>query len=121
MGLESVTLAELQAELRSRAKSGERLRARRAALVRKLAALDEQIARAGLAQGRRFKNKKPLEAALVDAIGRAEMSVTRLAQVVQHRGYRTSSPNFRTIVNQTVINSTRFRRVRRGVYAARSR
>lgn len=117
MGLESVSVAEIQAELRARERGGKVLRRRRAALVSKLAALDEEIASVTGRSAKRFHNKKPLARALVDALGRSEMSVTKLAQVVQHRGYRTTSPHFRTIVNQTVINSPAFRRVRRGVYA----
>ena len=42
----------------------------------------------------------------------------RAVDAVQRNGYRTTSPNFRTIVNQTLIKHTdRFKRVSRGQYA----
>lgn len=47
------------------------------------------------------------------------MDVTSIAEQVQKAGYQTSSPNFRTIVNQALISSGRFKRVARGQYTAK--
>lgn len=47
------------------------------------------------------------------------MSVTEVAEAVQRQGYKTTSPSFRTIVNQTLINSGKFRPVSRGQYTAK--
>ena len=47
------------------------------------------------------------------------LSVTDAAREVQNAGYKTSSANFRTIVNQTLIKSDKFRKVSRGKYTAR--
>jgi hypothetical protein len=57
--------------------------------------------------------------ALHDLLKGRTMSVTEIASAVQEAGYRTTSPNFRTIVNQTLINRPElFRRVARGKYTA---
>jgi len=69
--------------------------------------------------------KRPYnEMNLVDALAKTlkgkTMSVTDVSEAVQQNGYRTSSANFRTIVNQTLINNPdRFERVGRGQYTAR--
>ncbi|MEM9082824.1 MAG: hypothetical protein AAGB34_04445 [Planctomycetota bacterium] len=48
------------------------------------------------------------------------MSVTDAAHAVQQAGYATTSDNFRTIVNQTLLKDKRFKRVARGQYTATS-
>ena len=50
-----------------------------------------------------------------------EMSVTEAADAVRANGYITTSPNFRTIVNQALIRDARFKRVGRGLYTATSK
>ncbi len=56
------------------------------------------------------------------------LSVTELAEAVQkeHPGklmayncYKTTSPNFRTIVNQALLKDDRFKRVSRGMYTVK--
>jgi len=47
------------------------------------------------------------------------MGVSDVAGAVQKAGYRTSSPSFRTIVNQALIASGKFKRVGRGQYTAK--
>ena len=46
------------------------------------------------------------------AIGRT------FAEAVQKAGYQTTSPNFRTIVNQTLLKKKHFKRVERGQYTS---
>jgi hypothetical protein len=94
--------------------------------MEKLKALDAQIASLGGSIGtgpdgvrRRPRNEKNLVAALVEALTDKTMSVTEVAEDVQRRGYVTTSPSFRTIVNQTLINSGKFKRVGRGLYTAK--
>lgn len=70
-------------------------------------------------QGSRAKNETPLVPALKALLKGREMTVTKTAEAVQKAGYTTTSPNFRTIVNQALINTKNFRRCRRGVYTAR--
>jgi hypothetical protein len=68
---------------------------------------------------RRPKNDMNLVDSLSKVLKGRTMSVTDVTQAVQDAGYRTSSANFRTIVNQTLINSGRFRKVSRGKYTAK--
>jgi hypothetical protein len=57
--------------------------------------------------------------ALANVLDGKTMSVTESADAVLASGYVTTSPNFRTIVNQTFIkNRSRFKKVSRGRYTA---
>jgi hypothetical protein len=47
------------------------------------------------------------------------MSVTDVTAAVQKAGYNTNAANFRTIVNQCLINSGKFKRIERGQYTAK--
>ncbi len=69
--------------------------------------------------GRRPRNDATLVESLKKVLTGKTMSVTEVAQAVQEAGYKTSSPSFRTIVNQTLINSGEFKRVGRGQYTAK--
>lgn len=70
--------------------------------------------------GRRPRNEMNLVDALHGVLKGTTMGVTEMSEAVQKAGYRTSSPNFRTIVNQTLIkNPDRFKRVARGQYTAK--
>ena len=130
--LSSASLRELQQELQVRIKD---LQTRRDALVSELQAVDEQLlAHAGGPGGeeaqramqsgyrrvqQRIANEQCLAEALVEVLSAQVLSVTEAAAAVQDHGYQTTSPNFRTIVNQTLISHTdRFERVRRGHYTA---
>ncbi len=69
------------------------------------------------ARGKRFKNDENLVQALQGVLRGKQMSVTEVADAVQEAGYRTTSDNFRTIVNQALIKKGNgFRKVSRGVY-----
>lgn len=46
------------------------------------------------------------------------MGVSEAAEAVQKAGYKTDSPNFRTIVNQALSKSPAFKKVARGQYTA---
>ncbi len=116
-----MSTAELQAELRRRERGLSSLIKKRERAAARLEEIDREIASlGGAAMGRkRAKNDQPLADALVDSLTGTTLSVTEVAQAVQHAGYRTTSPNFRTIVNQTLIKDKRFKRVGRGQYTAR--
>jgi len=101
-------------------------------LLTKLHRIEADIAAAGGPAGRgragagmrSFGRRRPRnEGTLVDALSKVlsgkTMSVTEVAAAVQRAGYRTTSPAFRTIVNQTLINSGKFKRVSRGQYTAK--
>jgi hypothetical protein len=46
------------------------------------------------------------------------MGVAEAADAVQKAGYKTSSPNFRTIVNQALLRSELIKKLGRGAYTA---
>lgn len=125
-GLMELSVLELHAELARRQRTVSALRKRRDRLAEKLAALDAELSAMGggrLASGTGFRKRPKNDSNLVDALhalldGKT-MSVTEAAEEVQKAGYKTTSPSFRTIVNQTLINSGRFKRVSRGQYTSK--
>lgn len=75
-------------------------------------------------RGRGGRKRPRNDANLVDSLAgvlkNTTMSVTDVSEAVQKAGYKTTSPNFRTIVNQTLINNPdRFKRISRGQYTAK--
>lgn len=70
--------------------------------------------------GARPKNKLSLVDALSQVLTGKTMGVSEVADAVQKAGYKTTSENFRTIVNQALINNPKaFRKVARGQYTAK--
>ncbi len=132
-GLATVSTAKLRTELTRRERQAKQLQGRRDRLLGQLAALDKEIAtadgkravvrtrrgrRAGA--GRRQRNKMNLVDALRKVLANKTMSISDAAEAVQRAGYKTSSANFRTIVNQSLLaNRKVFRKVARGQYTAR--
>jgi alkylation response protein AidB-like acyl-CoA dehydrogenase len=70
------------------------------------------------ARGRRPQNAASLADSLVKVLQGKEMSVPDVVEAVQKAGYRSSSKNFRVIVNQHLLKSP-FKRVGRGVYTVK--
>ncbi len=68
--------------------------------------------------GRRPRNNTNLAEALHGVLKGKRRGVSEAAQAVLDSGYRTTAGNFRTIVNQRLINDKRFKKVERGVYTA---
>lgn len=125
--LSGLSVGELQRELRRRERGVDSLLRKREKLLAKVHALDSEIATLGVAPGagrggatrRRPRNDSNLADALVGVLKTKTLSVTDVAQAVQDAGYVTTSPNFRTIVNQTLIKDKRIKRVGRGLYTAK--
>lgn len=132
-GLSNVSIAELEREMQKRRGQVTRLMSKRDRLAAQVAELDREIASLGgpgstksgglgvTAAGlprRRPRNEQSLNEALRDVLKGNTMSVTEAAEAVQAAGYQTSSANFRTIVNQTLIKDPRFKKVARGQYTA---
>jgi hypothetical protein len=119
-----MSVAELQAEIARREKGLTKLRRKRERLLKNLAEVESALAQAGAAlgggrRGPRMRNDSSLLDALIKVLTGKTMSVTEAAEAVQNAGYKTSSPNFRTIVNQCFIsNKKKFKRVSRGNYTA---
>ena len=70
--------------------------------------------------GSRPRNEKSLVATLEEVLDKQAkgMSVGDIVAAVQSAGYKSSSPNFRGIINQTLIKEKKkFHALERGVYA----
>ena len=68
--------------------------------------------------GRRARNARSLIETLEQVLQQAgkPMAVPDIVEAVKRTGYKSSSANFRGIVNQTLIKEKRFTAPRRGVY-----
>ena len=129
--LTKVPISALQGELRRRARGVHALQRKREKLIRQVEEIDAEIREIGgtlgmAAPGRtaaggrkRPRNDMNLVEALSALLKNKTMSVTEAAEAVQRAGYKTTSASFRTIVNQTLINSGQFKRVSRGQYTAK--
>ncbi len=131
--IRSLTIADLQAELRRRQAAGKPLLARRARTAEKLARLDAELASLGVAagdavvsrgrrgpRGPRPSNSLSLVEALKKAMTGKVLTVGEAAQAVLAMGYKTNSKNFRTVVNQTLlVNKSSFKSPERGHYTAK--
>ena len=123
-GLVTASVPQLHAELRRRSLVLVQLRRTRERLVREMAAVDKRIVEfepAGAPPHRkRPKNTVILLDALRKVLDNHTLSVTQAAGAVTRGGYRTTSENFRTIVNQTLLgNKKAFKKVSRGNYTLR--
>ncbi len=125
--LESMSSAALQAELARRQRQASSLLRKRDRLREQLSQIEAEIAEmgatavVGVEPGRkRARNSESLVDAMHRVLAGTELTVTELSEAVQAAGYVTTSPNFRTIVNQTLIKYPKlFKRVSRGVYTAK--
>lgn len=123
--LQSRSTEELKSEIRKRERQLNSLLKRRDKLTQQLEEVNAEILEMGGAAGvlpdagrKRHKNDANLADALAKLLAKKTMSVTKAAEQVQEAGYKTTSPNFRTIVNQTLLRDKRFKRVSRGQYTA---
>lgn len=119
------SIAQLEQVLQQRRSELGRLNRERSELQRKLDGLDRQIAKInGSLRGRRGgggrrQNKLSLVEAMESVMQGSgkPMRVGEILDAVEARGYRSSSDNFRGIVNQTLIKEKkRFAAVSRGLY-----
>lgn len=124
--LAKVSTDDLAAELQRRNRGLKSLERKRDRLVKQLEELNAQIrsmgglATSGPGGRKRPRNAMNLQEALVKLLRNKTLSVTEIAEEVQKAGYKTSSENFRTIVNQTLITSPAFKRVSRGKYTTKA-
>mgnify|MGYP001797748407 CR=1 FL=1 len=119
-----MSTAQLQAEINRRQSGVAKLVRKRDRLREQLAEVEAEIAEAdpaaALPGGKRHRNATSLVEVMREVLSGTELNVTELAEEVQRAGYMTTSPNFRTIVNQTLIKYPKmFKRVSRGVYTAK--
>ncbi len=134
--INKVSTDELQAELARREKAAQRLATKREKLISQIADIDAELASWGYeavggpspsSGGRRRGSgrKRPRnDMNLVDTLAKAlkgkTMSVTEAADAARKLGYKSSSDNFRNIVNQTLLkHKDAFKKVERGQYTAK--
>lgn len=126
-GLGGLSIADLQRELARRQRLAGTLTRRRTRLLKHVAELDGQLAHLGVTDGggairsarsgpKRARNDLTLAEALAKVLDGKTMSVTEAAEEVQRKGYWTTSPSFRLIVNQALLKGPAFKRVGRGRY-----
>lgn len=121
--LASLSVADLQLELRRRQRVAGKLMRRRDRLMRDLQAVNEEIAAMGAAgegvtPSGRARNSMTLPDALAEVLSGVTMSVTEAADAVRASGYHSTAANFRTMVNQALLRDKRFKKVSRGKYTA---
>lgn len=126
--LSTLSVKDLKKELARRQRGVQALIRRRDRLMAKVHELDATISElggssrgsGGTSVGRvRPRNESNLVDALVALLADKTMNVTEITEKVQQAGYQTTAQNFRVIVNQTLINSGKFKRVSRGIYTAK--
>jgi hypothetical protein len=101
-----------------------RLGRKRDKLQKQLDAVDSQIAAisggagGGGGGGSRARNKISLQEAILQVLSKSSgpMNVGAIMDKVSNMGYRSTSANFRGIVNQTLIKDKRFVTASRGMY-----
>ena len=128
--LSQIPAEVLYAELEKRKKRVRNLVARYERLREKLEILreliraeggrvgEENVAVPGISRRRPY-NETPLKDMMLQLLKGKALTVEQLTQDLVGAGYRSSSPRFRAIVNQTLIKDPAFKRIRRGVYTAK--
>src|SRR5688500_12738250 len=128
--LSAMSIGDLERLIEKRRKQVNRLLRKRATILRKVGALDEEIRGLGgsidmsergagsAGNGRRARNDRPLADVVVEVLQKAgePMKVSDIADKVQVTGYRSTSANFRGIVNQLLIKDKRFTSPSRSLY-----
>ncbi len=125
---------DLEAELARREKEAQKLARKREKLIDEVAAIDaelDELGFSGVSGGRgtgtkrggsrkRPKNDTPLPDVLAKVLKGKTMGVTEIAEAAEKAGYKSSSANFRNIVNQTLLKHPKlFKKVGRGQYTGK--
>lgn len=118
---DTYTIAELKALISERRSRMVKLKTEHRKLSRRLAQIDNEIGNLGGSLGRtgiRPRNDKNLIDVMDDVLREngKPMRVGDITDAVHAAGYRSSSANFRGIVNQTLIKDKRFIAAARGLY-----
>jgi hypothetical protein len=142
-GLSGLSSSALEAELARRRGERTRLEKEHLGLTRRLAEIERVLSgfggrvrraakrgaaaarqrvgkarRASKTGRRRPRNTMTLNDALVKILSGKQMGPTEAAAAVRSAGYKTTSPNFRTIVSQALARDKRIKKLRRGKYTS---
>jgi hypothetical protein len=124
--LDALSLAELNQLIAQRRRHIRELRRQRKALAKQLAAVDRELGGLEGSAGRGVRGRARHQLSLVDLIEQIlkesgkPMRVNEITQAAEDKGYRSTSPNFRSIVNQMLIkHKKRFEAAERGLYQIR--
>ena len=120
----NLTLDELERMLNRRRRDLSRLSRKRATAQKRLDDIDDRIQRLGGGSvamrggGRRARNDQSLVEVIHAVLQKAArpLRVSAIADAANTAGYRSSSANFRGIVNQMLIKDPRFSSQSRGFY-----
>jgi len=120
----NLTLDQLERMLNQRRKELSRLTRKRSTAQRRLEDIDDKIRRLGGSAvtirggGRRARNDQSLVEVIHGVLQKAgrPLKVSAIADAANSAGYRSSSQNFRGIVNQMLIKDPRFSSQNRGFY-----
>ena len=131
--LSNVSTVDIQAELRRRQQKLPALQRKQKKLLADLAEVENQLAALGISaskrtaagaapRGRRPKNKRNLADTLASVLSKTKpMRVIEAVAAVKKAGYKTTSNNFNTIVNQTLLkDKKRFKQTGRGKYVVKA-
>lgn len=120
-----MSISQLETMLRNRrAKLTQLMRERKAAqqrldkIDRQISSIDGKAFSGGGAGGGRMRNATSLVATMESVLRGSSkpMKVGDIVEAVLKTGYRTTSANFRGIVNQTLIKEKQFSSAGRGLY-----
>jgi hypothetical protein len=113
----ALSIAELERMLATQRSAVNRLTKKRTVIRRKLDTIDRDIAKLGASGAGRARNEVSLLVAIETALKKkGQMQVGEIMDAVLASGYLSKSPNFRGIVNQTLIKDSRFKSAARGIY-----
>jgi len=118
----SLSIEQLERILNARRAELRKLTKQRDRLARRLETIDRRIrafgGSAGATNGKRARNAQSLTTVIESVLKSADkpVPVGEIADAAMRRGYRSSSANFRGIVNQTLIKDKRFSQASRGMY-----
>lgn len=126
MNISKMSMLDILAEIKRRNKHIGKLQRRRSALLKKLAAIEQQIKTAGGAlrgtmkaagPAARRRNKTALPEAMIAVMSKDKpMRANEIEQAVIKSGYQSSSANFKTIIFQVLGKDKRFKKLTRGQY-----
>lgn len=122
------TIDEMMAEIKRRNRMLAKLNRKRTALLKKLAALDAEIAEHGgkpgstarvgtVSSGKRARNKMSLPDAMASVMSKDKpMTASDIEAAVVKNGYVSNSSTFKTIIFQALGKDKRFKKAARGQY-----